>query len=108
MAGATLAAPYDAVWDATLDSLGAAKPPVADKRQGRIETDVFPFRVDFANQVIWVSFAITITADGAQRTRVQVLPLVHDALLDDIMPGPVQNPWVDLFARIDDRLGHRG
>ncbi len=41
--GATFAAPYDAVWEATLKSLGAPILQVADKATGRIETDPFPF-----------------------------------------------------------------
>ena len=105
--GDTFAAPYEAVWDATLNSLGVVKALVADKAQGRIETDVFPFKLDYADQVVWVSFAITVTSDGPHRTTVRVLPRVHDALLEGFMPGPVENPWADHFARIEDRLGHR-
>ncbi len=105
--GNTFAAPYEAVWDATLQSLGVVKLLVADKGQGRIETEPFPFKVDFGDQVIWVSFAITVAADGAERTNLQVEPRVHDALLAGNMPGPTENPWRDLFARIGDRLGRR-
>ena len=36
-------APYDAVWDATVRSLGVVKLLVADKAGGRIETEAFPF-----------------------------------------------------------------
>ncbi len=39
----TFAAPYDAVWDATLRSLGVVRPIVVDKAAGRIETEVFTY-----------------------------------------------------------------
>ncbi len=110
--GDTLAAPYDAVWEATLRSLGAVKVHLADKTRGQIETEDFPFAfgvgpgIDGGTQVIWVSFAIALRADG-QRTHVQVQPRVHHALLDGFTPGPISNPWVDLFARIRNYLGGR-
>lgn len=41
--GDSFAAPYDAVWDATLKNLGVLRLRVADKGTGRIETEPFPF-----------------------------------------------------------------
>ncbi len=104
------AAPYDAVWEATLKSLGAVKPVVAEKAQGRIESDEFSFRFGFgdeASQIIWISFAITVSGTDARSTAVQVQTRVHDMLLNGILPGPISNPWVDLFARIRGNLGLR-
>lgn len=106
----TYAASYDAVWEATLQSLGAAKPMVADKARGRIESDVFSFRFGFgddASQTIWVSLAITVRRTNATHTAVQVQTRVHDMLLLGPLPGPLNNPWVDLFARIRGNLGFR-
>jgi hypothetical protein len=106
----TYAAPYDAVWEATLKGLGAVKPVVAEKAQGRIESDVFSFRFGFgedAGQIIWVSFAIAVNRADARDTTVQVQTRVHDMLLNGILPGPISNPWVDLFARIRGNLGLR-
>jgi len=106
----TYAAPYDAVWEATLKSLGAVKPVVAEKAQGRIESGVFSYRFGFADdasQIIWISFAITVSRTDARDTTVQVHTRVHDMLLTGILPGPISNPWVDLFARIRGNLGLR-
>ncbi len=111
--GSTYAASYDAVWDATLKSLGVLKLPVADKAGGRIETEAFtfPFVVGGSHtgstQVIWVALRITVSrvADG---TVVQVEPRIEDSLLSGFTPGPTNNPWADLFARIRGHLGMRG
>ncbi len=109
--GDTFAAPYDAVWDATLKGLGAVKPRRADKATGQIETEVFPFvfgvgpGIDGGTQILWISFAITVAQAAGGRTHVQVQPRVHDALLNGFTPGPISNPWVDLFARIRGHLG---
>jgi hypothetical protein len=106
----TCAAFYDAVWEAALKNLGAVKPVVAGKAQGRIESDVFSFRFGFgddAAQTLWVSLAITVSRTDAQHTTVQVQTRVHDMLLTGPLPGPLHNPWVDLFARIRSHLGLR-
>jgi hypothetical protein len=134
--GATFAAPYDAVWDATLRSLGVLKPLVADKAAGRIETEVFPFTffmteapsrfrepVRLASldagpallaqsggdnkptQILWISMRITVSRAGENRTDLQVVPRIHDSLLSGYTPGPTNNPWSDLFARIRANLG---
>ena len=106
----TYAAPYDAVWEATIKSLGAVKPVVAEKAQGRIESGVFSYRFGFADdasQIIWISFAITVSGTDARSTAVQVQTRVHDMLLTGILPGPISNPWVDMFARIRGNLGLR-
>jgi hypothetical protein len=106
----TYAVPYDVVWEATVRSLGAVKPIVAAKAEGRIESDVFSYQFGFANdasQIIWVSVAIAVSRTDAQHTAVQVQTRVHDMLLVGILPGPLKNPWVDLFARIRGNLGLR-
>lgn len=112
--GATFASPYDAVWDATLKSVGAVKVLTADKAAGRIETEPYPFNysvgpgVDGGTQVIWVSMRVTVGRAGEGSTTVQVEPLVHDSLLSGFTPGPTNNPWLDLFGRIRGNLGTRG
>ena len=104
-------ASYDSVWDATLKSLGVVKVLTADKGQGRIETEPFPFRyqagsgLDGGTQVIWVSFALRLTRGDGRQTLVQAEPRVHDALLAGFLPGPTNNPWQDLFVRIRSNLG---
>lgn len=112
--GETYAAPYDAVWEATLKSLGAVHPVVADKAAGRIETAEFSFAFVVGGsqagntQVLWISMRITVSRGGPDRTYVLVEPRVHDALLAGFTPGPTNNPWADLFARIRMNLGVRG
>ncbi len=114
LVGATFAAPYDGVWDATLKSLGVVKVPVADRATGRIETEAFPFAFPtaggqgLATNVLWIAMRITVSRTGENSTTVQVEPLVHDALQAGFSPGPTNNPWADLFARIQERLGARG
>jgi hypothetical protein len=137
--GDSFAAPYDAVWDATLRGLGVLRPVVADKTSGRIETEPFPFnfvigrapapargpvRLASADpaagpladsgsggarptQVIWVALHITVSRAGENRTVVQVQPPIHDSLLTGYTPGPTNNPWSDLFARVHGYLGGR-
>jgi len=112
--GATFAAPYDAVWAATLRSLGIVKLPVADKATGRIETEQFSFAFPIGSgqggntQVLWIALRIEVSRAGNGRTNVRVQPLVHDALLYGLTPGPTNNPWADLFAKIRAQLGpHR-
>ena len=112
--GTTFAAPYDVVWDATLKSLGVLKLPVADKPGGLIETQVYPFNFVVGGsqngntQVIWVVLRITLSRAGEDRTTVQVEPRIVDSLFGEATPGPTNNPWADLFARIQERLGGRG
>ncbi len=137
--GDTFAAPYDAVWDATLRGLGVLKILVEDKATGRIETAPFPFNfvvgeaparprgpVRLASvgpatgllaqsgdggarptQVIWVAFRITVIRAGENRTDVRVEPRIYDSLLSGFTPGPTNNPWSDLFARMHGYLGNR-
>lgn len=138
-AGATFPAPYDAVWDATLKSLGAPILRVADKATGRIETKPFPFAYTAGQapahspeparlaaleatgavlsqgggdgprptQVIWIAMTITVTRAAEPRTDMQVEPRIYDSPLTGFIPGPANSPWVDLFARIAERLGRR-
>ncbi len=109
--GDTYAAPYDAVWNATLRSLGVVKPRVADKATGQIETEPFTFAytvgagLDAGTQVISVSFSIRVARAADNRTEVQVTPAIHDSFLSGFTPGPTNNPWQDLFARIRSNLG---
>lgn len=58
-------------------------------------------------QVLWIAMRITVTRGGENRTHVQVEPRIHDALVAGFTPGPTNNPWVDLFARIRGSLGNR-
>ena len=135
----TFAAPYDAVWDATLKNLGVVRLVVADKAAGRIETESFPYTYFMTNsprqpvgpvlfasldprdvllaqtgggdnkatQVIWISMRITVSRIAENRTQMQVEPRIHDSLLTGFTPGPTNNPWVDLFAKIRSHLGIR-
>ena len=112
--GDAYAASYDAVWEATLKSLGVLKVVAADKTGGRIETEAFPFTFTtgggqgLATQVAWIAMRITVSRAADNRTVVQVEPQIHHALLAGFTPGPTNNPWVDLFLRIRDHLGMRG
>ena len=135
----TFAAPYDAIWDATLKSLGVVRLLVADKAAGRIETEVFtytffmtetpmppqgavllaslaPRGVRLAQggggdnkptQVVWIAMLITVSRAAENRTQVQVEPRIHYSLLAGFTPGPTNNPWVDLFAKIRSHLATR-
>ncbi len=109
--GSTYAAPYEAVWDATLRSLGVVRTRVADKATGRIETEPFTFAytvgagLDAGTQVISVSFRIQVVRAADNRTEVLVTPSIHDSFLSGFTPGPTNNPWQDLFARIRSNLG---
>ncbi len=137
--GDTFPASYDAVWDATLKSLGVLKLLAQDKAAGRIETEPFPFVFTLGRaparqrepmrlaalapggvllsqggagdnrptQVLWIAMRISVIRAGETQTHVQVEPRIHDALLAGFTPGPTNNPWVDLFARIRGSLGAR-
>jgi hypothetical protein len=112
--GATFTASYDGVWDATLQSLGVVKALAADKATGRIETEAFPFAFVVGGsqngntQVIWVALRITLIRAAEGRTTVQVEPRIEDSLLNGFTPGPTNNPWADLFGRIEASLKARG
>lgn len=58
-------------------------------------------------QVLWIALHIRVIRAGESRTHLQVLPLVHDTLVPSFMPGPTNNPWVDLFGKIRTTLGLR-
>jgi len=108
MVADTFPAPYDAVWDATLKSLGAAKPFIVQKERDLIESDLFFFTFPIgseANQSMMLSLAITLRRVDAGHTIVQVQPRVQFMIYDGVLPGPVNNPWADLFARIRGNLG---
>jgi hypothetical protein len=110
MVADSFSAPYDAVWDATLRSFGTVKPFIAEKERGFIESDLFFFYFPFASeasQSIMLSLAITLRRVDAGHTIVQVQPRVYSMVYDGILPGPINNPWADLFARIRDTLGPR-
>jgi hypothetical protein len=93
--GDSFAAPYGAVWDATLRGLGVVKTTLADKATG----------FQGGTQVISVSFRIQVVRAGENRTDVVVTPFIHDSLLSGFTPGPTNNPWLDLFARMHNQLG---
>lgn len=132
--GDSFEAPFDAVWDATLRNLGVLKILVADKAAGRIETEPFPFAFvvgsrpaparlaalgpaplrlaqdgtdSRATQVVWIALHISVARAGERRTDVRVVPYLHDALLTLFTPGPTNNPWTDLFAKLRSTLGLR-
>lgn len=101
-------APFEIVWEATVRSLAAAPPVLADKAQGRIESGPFFFRFrsgTHVSQAVLVSLVITLSRADAQHTTVQVQPRVYFMLYDGVLPGPMNNPWADLIASIRDNLG---
>lgn len=104
-------APYDAVWDATLLSLGGyINPSTADKAKGFVETDQFFFSFPAgteATQTIMVKLAVTLRRADAQHTTVQVQPFVLSMTLVGMLPGPTNNPWADFFARLRTNLRRR-
>ena len=80
---------------------------MVDKAQGRIETQ--PFSVAFpavggATQVLWVSLRSAVVDLEPQHTCLQAQARVHDAVFPGFMPGPANNPWLDLFAGIQVQL----
>lgn len=112
--GASFAASYDAVWDATLRGLGVVKLVVADKAAGRIQTEPYTFIYPTGpgqegnTQILSVALHITVQREAQGRTTVQVIPHIHDSLLLGFTPGPTNNPWSDLFGKIATYLGARG
>lgn len=101
-------APYDAVWDAALRSLGSVKPFVVDKSKGFMETDPFFYYFPAggeASQSILVKLAITLSRPDAQHTAVQVQPLVQFMIYEGVLPGPTNNPWSDFLVRLRGNLG---
>jgi hypothetical protein len=118
-AAAGFRAPYEAVWNATLQSLGAVRPALVDRPNGHIVTERYSFTMpvqggggrggSVITQVLNVSLDIQVrpAQDGA--TAVQAQTTVHDALEYGFMPGPggPNSPEGDLFARIADRLAGR-
>jgi hypothetical protein len=99
-----LPASYDAVWDATVLSLGHLVNPAAmDKTKGLLETDLFFFSFPAgteATQNLLLKLAVTLRRADARRTAVEVRPSVVSMTLDGILPGPTNNPWADFFARL--------
>ncbi len=113
-------APYEAVWNATLASIGVSPPRLVDRSQGRIVTDTFSFTMpvqagggrrigSVVTQVLQVSMEILVlpTPDGA--TGVQAQTTVHSAMEYGFWPvaGGPNSPEGDLFARIAARLDQR-
>jgi hypothetical protein len=108
MVADSFSAPYGAVWDAALSSLGAVKPFIVEKERGFLESDPFFFYFPFgseASQSIMLSLAITLRRVDAGHTIVQVQPRVYFMIYDGVLPGPVNSPWADLFTRIRGNLG---
>ncbi len=108
---AVLSAPYDAVWDAAMLSLGhLVNPSRRDKDKGFFETDQFFFSFPAgteASQTLLVKLAVTLHRADAQHTNVQVQPYVLSMTIDGILPGPTNNPWADFIARLRSNLGLR-
>jgi len=120
-AAAGYRAPYEAVWNATLGSLGVVPPRFVDRAQGRIVTDTFSFTMPVqgggggrggggvVTQVLSVSMDILVrpTPDGL--TAVQAQTTIHQAMEYGFWPvaGGPNSPEGDLFARIASRLQQR-
>ncbi len=103
----TFRAPYDAVWGATLRSLGMAPLRVGDKASGRIETDVFAFVFSVGSggppptQVVWINLTVQVRATEPEATQVEIQARLHQTLLEGFYPaGDINSPWGDLFAKI--------
>lgn len=118
-AGTAFRAPYEAVWDATLQSLGVVRPAIADRAQGRIVTDRYTFMMPVQGgggrtgsafmQVLSVSLEILVRPAPEGATAVQVQTTIHDAQQYGFWPGAggPNSPEGDLFARIASRLAGR-
>lgn len=113
-------APSDAVWNAALQSLGAAPPVLVDRTQGRIVTDRFSFTLPVqavggrrnggvTTQVLQVSMDIRVLPTPEGLTAVHAQTIIHDALEYGFWPmaGGPNSPEGDLYARIAQRLGGR-
>ena len=110
-------APYGAVWNAALASIGVAPPRFVDPAQGRIVTDRFSFTLPVqagmgrgggvATQVLQVSMDIFVRPTPEGLIAVQAQTTVYDALQYGFWPaaGGPNSPEGDLFARIASRLG---
>jgi hypothetical protein len=111
-------APYGAVWNATLASIGVAPPRFVDPARGRIITDRFSFALPvqtgmgiggagIATQVLQVSMDILVRPTPEGLIAVQAQTTVYDALQYGFWPGAggPNSPEGDLFARIASRLG---
>jgi len=118
-AAAAFRAPYEAVWSATLESLGAVPPVSADRSRGKIVTGTYSFTMpvhvggghqgSVATQGLWVSLEILVRPTPEGLTAVQAQTTIHDALTYGFWPGPggPNSPEGDLFARIAARLPGR-
>jgi hypothetical protein len=104
-------ASYDAVWDATVLSLGyLVNPMAADKAKGVLQTDQFFYSFPVgteSSQTILVKLVVTLRRADVQRTTVQAQPYVLSMTLDGILPGPTNNPWSDFFGRLRTNLKGR-
>ena len=112
-------APYEAVWSATLRSLGVIPPALVDAPHGRIVTGVFDFNLpvqagmgrsgSVASQILSVSMDILVRPTPEGFTAVQAQTVVHHSMLTGFRPEPggPNSPEGDLFARISDRLNGR-
>ena len=115
-ASAAFNAPYEAVWQATVTSLGAAQPVLLDRPSGRIVTGQFTFSLPvggggmgFSMNPLLVSMEIHVRRTPEGSTAVEVRSTIYDAQQYGAWPGPggPNSPEGDLFARIADRLGKR-
>ncbi len=118
-ATAVFRAPYEAVWNATLQSVGVTPLRLVDRPQGHIVTEEFSYTMpvqaagrrggSVATQVLWVSLDILVRPTAEGSTAVQAQSTIHRALEYGLWPGPggPNSPEGDLFARIDARLPRR-
>jgi hypothetical protein len=112
-------APYEAVWNATLGSVGVVPPRFVDRAQGRIVTDSFSFIMpvqmgggrggSVVTQVLTVSMDILVRPTPEGPTAVQAQTTIHQATEYGFWPaaGGPNSPEGDLFARIASRLDQR-
>ena len=118
-AAAAFRAPYETVWNATLQSMGVP-PRLVDRAHGHIVTDQFSFIMpvqagggrrggSVATQIFWVSMDILVRPEPEGFTAVQAHTTIHNALEYGFWPGAggPNSPEGDLFARIAARLAGR-
>lgn len=110
-------APYEAVWQATLQSLGITPLRLVDRAQGRIVTEPFAFHLpvqagggrrngSVTSQVLWVSLDIRVLPAPEGATAVHAQSIIHHALEYGFWPqaGGPNSPEADLYSRIAERL----
>ncbi|HYB73749.1 MAG TPA: hypothetical protein VED18_10275 [Candidatus Sulfotelmatobacter sp.] len=112
-------APHEAVWNATLQSLGIVPPAVVDPAQGHIVTGQFTYDMPVQGggmrgggafiQILRVSMDILVHPAPDGTTTVRAQTTIHDAQQYGFWPGAggPNSPEGDLFARIASHLAGR-